>query len=588
MVLIVHSLVAAMATLGSISAAKSDQVLLGPSSEPPSHLSNNPIIQKAVLDITRSLNDAVRTGNSRFGSFNSSTTSLSLTAISQLESSPIIDFHHTSGSLNVSAGSTSRVTGDTVYRIGSVSKLFTVYALLLNNGTSYWNRPVTDFVPELRKAVYSSPDRYTSVVNSVQWDQVTVGALASQLSGIGRDCYSGDVAVLDFPWTQLGLPSLSAQDIPTCGINDGQLPCSRKEYFAGYVQRHAVFPTYSKAMYSNGAYRILAYVLEAITGKSYEEVVKNEIFQPLGMKHSSVLPPSGKGKGVIPDGDAGWSREYGDEVATGGLLSSTNDLVKFGRAIFSNKQLSAMETLRWMKPNSFTASPSLSIGAPWEIVRTRSGITTGHVVDLYTKSGSVGAYQSLIILVPDYQVTLAVLAAGPDASAAVQVATEITIQTLLPALEEAAKEESCSKLCGVYSPLTDVSQDSSLVITVDDGPGLLVKSWIHQGHDLIAAGQAYANATRGGQIQSVRLFPSGLKTSSRAAYRAIFQRLLPTDDASVHKVFDPAAESWGMPDQLMYGGIAVDEFVFHVDAANGSAAAVEPCVLRTVFQRLEM
>lgn len=219
-------------------------------------------------------------------------------------------------------------------------------------------------------------------------------------------------------------------------------------------------------------------------------------------------------------------------------------------------------------------------------MRTRSGITTGRTVDLYTKSGSVGAYQSLIILVPDYQVTLAVLAAGPEASAAVQIATETTIQTLLPALEEAAKQESCNKFCGEYSASTNGS-GSSLIITVDNSPGLLIESWTHQGHDLIAAGQAYANATRGGQIQSVRLFPSGLQTRNGAAYRAIFQRVLSDGDASVHRVLDPAAGTWGMPDQLMYGGIAVDEFVFHVDAGKHSAA-VEPRVLRAVYQRLEV
>ncbi|OTA01294.1 beta-lactamase-like protein [Trichoderma parareesei] len=570
----------------SISFAQTNQVLQGPAFDPPSHLSRSKLIQEAVSEVTKSLNEAIHSGTNPFGSFNSSTTSFSLTAASRLDSSPIIDFHHTSGSLNLSAGSTSKVTGDTVYRIGSVSKLFTVYALLLNNGTKYWNRPITDFIPELRKAGHRSLYQDPSIIGPVRWDQVTVGALASQLSGIGRDCNSADLAVQDFPWTKLGLPSLPPQDIPTCGINDGQLPCSRKEYFASYTQRHTVFPPYSKAMYSNGAYRILAYVLEAITGRSYEELVNDEIFKTLAMKHSSALPPTSKGKGVIPDGDAGWNRAYGNEIATGGLLSSSKDLVKFGRAIFSNKQLSPMETLRWMKPNSFTASASLSIGAPWEIVRTRSSIATGRIVDLYTKSGSVGAYQSLIILVPDYQVTLAVLAAGPDASAAVQVATETAIQVLLPALEEAAKEQACDKLCGEYFASTDAS-NSSLVITVDDSPGLLIKGWTHQGHDLIAAGQAYANATRGGQIQSVRLFPSGLQTRSRAAYRAIFQRVLPDDDASVRKVFDPAAGTWGMPDQLMYGGIAVDEFVFHVDAGKRSAA-VEPRVLRAVYKRLEM
>ncbi|KAK4068095.1 hypothetical protein Trihar35433_6655 [Trichoderma harzianum] len=579
-----QSFLVAIATLAFCSLAQTDQTLLGPSFEPPTHLSTQALIQEAALNIKKSLNRAIRTGESQYGNFNSSTTSFSLTAVSQQESAPIIDFHHTSGFLNVSAGSTSKVTADTVYRIGSVSKLFTVYSLLLNNGISYWNRPVTDFIPELRQAV-QHPLHKASVIDSVQWDQVTVGALASQLSGMGRDYNSGDLSVQqNFPATEAGLPPLPPQDIPTCGINDGQLPCARKEYFAGLIQRHPVFPSSSKAMYSNAAYRILAYVLENITGKSYDEIVMNDVFQPLGMKHSSSLPPSRKGAGVIPDGDAGWSRVYGDEVATGGLLSSTNDLVKFGRAIFANKQLSSMETLRWMKPASLTSSQSQSVGAPWEIVRTQSGITTGRIVDLYTKSGGVGVYNSLLILIPDYQVTLAILAAGPDSAAALQVATEIAIQTIIPALEKAAKAESCRKHCGKYAP-SGAEKNSSLVLTVDDGPGLLLKEWIHQGHDIIAAGQAYANATRGGRINAVRLFPTGLQTGSEAAYRALFETIPYQYDPSVHMVFDPTAGMWGTPDQLMYGGVAADDFVFHLDA-GGSSAAVQPRVLREVYNRV--
>lgn len=198
--LTIQSFLVAIAALGSCSLAQTDQTLLGPSFEPPTHLSTQALIQEAASNIQKSLNRAIRTGKSRYGNFNSSTTSFSLTAVSQQESVPIIDFHHTSGFLNVSAGSTSKVTADTVYRIGSVSKLFTVYALLLNNGISYWNRPVTDFVPELHQAV-QHPLHKSSVIDSVQWDQVTVGALASQLSGMGRDCtfsasFSSQLALL--------------------------------------------------------------------------------------------------------------------------------------------------------------------------------------------------------------------------------------------------------------------------------------------------------------------------------------------------------------------------------------------------------
>ncbi|KAL6910108.1 beta-lactamase/transpeptidase-like protein [Trichoderma evansii] len=573
-------LLISLAALGSTALAETDQKLLGPSFTPPSNVLSSNVIQEAVLNVTNALNNAIRTGKSTFGSFNSSTTSFSLTAISQLDSTPIIDFHYTSSSLNVSAGSTSKITKDTVYRIGSVSKVFTVYALLLNNGTNYWNRPVTDFIPELKHAAQHN----STVIDWVQWDQVTVGALASQLSGIGRDYASGDLAVQNFPWTELGLPTLPPQDIPSCGINDNQLPCTRNKYFSGLIQRHPVFPPYGTALYSNAAYRILSYVIEAITGKSYEEVLKQDVFGPLGLKHSSSLPPVSSGAGVIPEGDAGWSRPYGDEVATGGLLSSTKDLVEFGRAIFGNKQLTSLETLRWMKPGSLTSSTTFFVGAPWEIIRTRSGIKTGSLVDLYTKSGSVGVYNSLLVLIPDYQVTLAILAAGPDAPTALNIATETAIQTLLPALDNAAKAESCSKFCGEYAP-AGASRDSSLVISTDDGPGLLLKEWTHQGHDLIAAGQAYSNATRGGEIKALRLFPTGLRSGNQAAYRAIIDIIPYQFNPSVDYVFDPQANLWGTPDQLVYGGIAIDDFVFHLDS-RGSSAAVEPRVLREVYQRL--
>lgn len=243
-----------------------------------------------------------------------------------------------------------------------------------------------------------------------------------------------------------------------------------------------------------------------------------------------------------------------------------------------------METLRWMKPGSLTSSTTLFVGAPWEIVRTRSSIKTGSLVDLYTKSGSVGAYQSLLVLIPDYQVTMAILAAGPDAATALHIATETAIQTLLPALGSAAKAESCSKFCGEYAP-AGASRDSVLVIATDDGPGLLLKEWTHQGHDLIAAGQAYSDATRGGEIKSLRLLPTGLRSGSRASYRAMVNIVPYQYDPSVDYVFDPQANLWGTPDQLMYGGTAIDDFVFHLDS-RGCSAAIEPRVLRETYQRL--
>ncbi|RKU44012.1 hypothetical protein DL546_007308, partial [Coniochaeta pulveracea] len=90
---------------------------------------------------------------------------------------------------------------------------------------------------------------------------------------------------------------------------------------------------------------------------------------------------------VIPKGDSAWFQDTGGEAPTAGLYSSSLDLARFSQAVLQNRQLSPAITRRWMKPTSHTASLSLSIGSPWEIHRTRSNITDGRVIDLYTKSG---------------------------------------------------------------------------------------------------------------------------------------------------------------------------------------------------------
>jgi len=71
---------------------------------------------------------------------------------------------------------------DTLFRIHSISKVVTVYTMLAKLSYKYWHEPVTKYVPELAK----SPMR--DVVRDVNWSEVTLGSLASQISGISRDC----------------------------------------------------------------------------------------------------------------------------------------------------------------------------------------------------------------------------------------------------------------------------------------------------------------------------------------------------------------------------------------------------------------
>jgi CubicO group peptidase (beta-lactamase class C family) len=82
---------------------------------------------------------------------------------------------------------------NTVFRIGSVSKLLTVYTLLAEVGMKRMNDPVTKWVPELARAAKKNKGDPT---RTVQWDEVTIGQLSGHLAGISRDCkYSYKVAL---------------------------------------------------------------------------------------------------------------------------------------------------------------------------------------------------------------------------------------------------------------------------------------------------------------------------------------------------------------------------------------------------------
>ncbi|KAI1352176.1 putative penicillin-binding protein [Xylaria sp. FL0043] len=567
--------------------------LLGPAYPPPTALLTSSVIHDWDDSLTVKLNQILQSGESDYGDFEANTSSVSVTIVSteDSEGTPIFDFHYSSPFLNHSDGGTNHVTKNSVYRIGSISKLITTYMLLVGYGWESWDLAVTRYVPELRRVALSEHEH---PVEEVYWDGVTIGTLASQLSGVGRDYANGDLASQDLPWTEIGLPELPLKDVPHCGVNASSPPCNRQEFFQGVVQRHPVFAPWTTPVYSNTGFRILGYVLEAMGGTSYSSLLESKVLKPLGLADTSATFPPKEGSWVIPNGDENGLRvDYGDETPTAGIYSSSDNLARLGRSILLNKQLSALDTRRWMKPTSHTSSPSFSVGSPWEIWRTRTQIINGRVVDLYTKSGSVGQYTSQLILMPDYGVALSILVAGPSSGSVITIATEMVLQSLIPVLENATIGEACESLCGTYKS-SQPDLNSSITIAAD-AAGLYLDRWINRGVDIKAVAQAYAAQTGSTPINSVRLQATNLEdwTSAnhtaqinrRVAYRAIFDT---TTEASKGppRILDPNSHQWSATDSIMYGEIGVDDFVVHLDA-NGTAAMIEPRVVRDVLWRSE-
>jgi hypothetical protein len=286
--------------------------LLGPDFPAPRKLSSSKTIQSAISNLTQILDQTIATGSSTYGPFDTNSTSFSLEIFSIHESAPIYSRHNNAGNLVSSASGTKNIGGDTTYRVGSLTKLITVYTYLINAGDITFNDPITKYIPELQ-AEADALKATENPLDYVAWEDVTIGDLASQMADIGRD-YSGfgELEELGVTSPTDGLPPLNSSAAIICA---GGAACDRAQFFVGFTQRHPIYAPGTAAIYSNAAFIILSYALENITGQSFPNLVQDSLFTPLNLSAGTSWenPPADNSTAVIPDGSA-FSLALGDET----------------------------------------------------------------------------------------------------------------------------------------------------------------------------------------------------------------------------------------------------------------------------------
>lgn len=260
-----------------------------------------------------------------------------------------------------------------------------LYTFLVEVGHDYWHRPITDFVPELLEAAESCSAQ-ADPLTCPDWDEITLGALASHLAGLGRGrpVTPAPPAIGGIPVTNLGLPTKPVIELAQCE----KQPCTRAESIRAFLQEAPVEAAFSTPIYSNGAYQILTYALEAITNRTMSDMITDDVFCHLGMEDSSYALKANS-SGIIPNNTSSsfWNVPLGDAGATGGVFSSSRDMVKLGQSILNNTQLSPASTRKWLKPWAHTAVWQQAVGLAWEIARWP---VDDRIVDVYTKQGDLG------------------------------------------------------------------------------------------------------------------------------------------------------------------------------------------------------
>ena len=263
------------------------------------------------------------------------------------------------------------------------------------------------------------------------------------------------------------------------------------------------------------------------------------------------------------------------------------DLAIIGRSILRSSVLNPALTRKWMKPQVHTSSLYASIGMPWEIQRMELPLTDNckvtRVVDLYTKSGDIGAYGGYMVLSPDHDIGFAVYSAGASSPVQSSILADLITGTWIPAFEAAAREQAQTDYAGAYSS-ADPQLNSSITIGLsDDRPGLGIESWTSNGTDMLKAyGEIPTVGATAKQAVSARLYPVGLQEGNQIAFRALFE-VLP--QPKVGKVFSINCGTWFTAGSVGYGEVALGDFVIEVDEATGKAVSINPRALRVVLAR---
>jgi D-alanyl-D-alanine carboxypeptidase len=277
-------------------------------------------------------------------------------------------------------------TASTVYRIGSISKLFTATAImqLRDRGHLRLDDAVETSLPWFRLA-HVDPDD----------PKITIRDLLTHLSGLPRDA-------------------------PTPYWNDLNFP-TRAELIHVLPSQEVVFPPATEWKYSNLAFAIAGEVLATVSREPYAEYVTRHILTPLGMTATTVTPTA-----TLPDLAVGYERrvpgapravaaftETRALAPAANLASSVEDLAKFvalqlrdgpagGTQILRGATLREMQRVQWLEPSWRRGQ-----GIGFAIRRVSGHVRIG-------QGGSVRGYQARLEIEPARQLGVIVLTNAND------------------------------------------------------------------------------------------------------------------------------------------------------------------------------
>lgn len=237
------------------------------------------------------------------------------------------------------------VTENMVFNIASITKQYTAVAIL-----RLAEQKRLSLRDSLQKFVPDFP---------FKGHTITIEHLLTHTSGIK------DYLQIDYP----------ALYMERWDFSPGQLIDSFKH-------QNLLFDPGSKFTYSNSGYYLLGYIIEKITGLSYQQYLQDSILKPLDLTHTYF----DRNDEIIPNRVTGYRKEgeriknigYWSptiEYAAGGLISNVDDLFKWHQGIYKYKILQKGSLEKAFIPYQLNDGTKSNYGYGW-FLKTRNGVSS--------------------------------------------------------------------------------------------------------------------------------------------------------------------------------------------------------------------
>ncbi|UOX34401.1 beta-lactamase family protein [Flavobacterium sediminilitoris] len=252
-----------------------------------------------------------------------------------------------------------------VFEIGSMTKQFTAVAIALleEQGKLNFQDEIVKFIPDY----------------PTQGNKMTIHHLLTHTSGIK-----------DFTKMK-ELRSISKKDL------------SPKELVDFFKNEPMDFNSGEQFKYNNSGYIVLGYIIEIVSGQSYEDFIQKNIFDKLEMKatyyanHRKIIKNRVSGyhnkEGYINNDYISFTLPY----ASGSIMSTVDDMLKWQNAMDTNKLVSSKTKQKILTNYKLNSGEEIHYGYGWHIKEINNSISIEH-------GGSIFGFKSMGIYLPKEKV----------------------------------------------------------------------------------------------------------------------------------------------------------------------------------------